>query len=224
MDMFRPAYATLLNAYVEAGEVEEAKGLVRLMDTEGLTPDTRIYNTLLKAHAKAGDVDAALGVVVDMTDGDVDVSVITYNSLIRAHFKGGDATGGHAVFEQMKSAGAAGIRPDSATFNTILAGYHAKRGDVAGAQGTLCEMDAAGIERDVYTYNALVNTYLAAGDIPGGWRLLEDMEAAGMSPSHAAYRQLFKALEKAEGAPSVARTEGRETGAGGVGYDGVKGS
>ena len=223
MEMFRPAYATLLNAYVEAEKVEDAEGLVRLMDTEGLTPDTRIYNMLLKAHAKAGDVDAALGVVVDMTDGDVDVSVITYNSLIRAHFKGGDAAGGHAVFGQMKSAGAA-VAPDRATYNTILAGYHAKRGDVAGAQGTLCEMDAAGIERDVYTYNALVNTYLAAGDIPGGWRLLEDMEASGMSPSHAAYRQLFKALEKAEGAPSVARTEGRETGAGGVGYDGVKGS
>jgi pentatricopeptide repeat protein len=86
---------------------------------------------------------------------------------------------------------AAGVSPNTVTYNALLDAY-AKARDLKACENMLLRMEAAGVRPDTVTYTALLDAYAKARDLKACENMLLRMEAAGVSPDTVTFSTLLK--------------------------------
>lgn len=72
----------MIAAYVNAGKMDAALGLLIFMQNDGLKPDEITYNTLLAGYARNGKKNEAYALLSDMTQMDMKLNNVSFNVLI----------------------------------------------------------------------------------------------------------------------------------------------
>ena len=124
-------YATLLNAYVNSGDVRGAEEILRRMNAvPGMAPNVVVYTTMLKGHMLSGDVRKAEALVyheMPSRKPPVEMDARAVNTFLRVCQRAGDAPRAWAAYRKIKAsrdagaatAGWASVVPDDATYKLV---------------------------------------------------------------------------------------------------------
>ena len=124
-------YATLLNAYVNSGDVRGAEEILRRMNAvPGMAPNVVVYTTMLKGHMLSGDVRKAEALVyheMPSRKPPVELDARAVNTFLRVCQRAGDAPRAWAAYRKIKAsrdagaatAGWASVVPDDATYKLV---------------------------------------------------------------------------------------------------------
>ena len=92
----------MIAAYVNEGKVENALGLLTLMQKDGWKPDVITYNTILSGHARNGLKTQALELLSEMVQMDLKPNVVSFNVLISGFQQSGLSSEALKVFRIMQ--------------------------------------------------------------------------------------------------------------------------
>jgi len=151
------AYSCVLDACVQVGDMQRARGLLKEMQEMG-SLDVVAYNTLLKGYCKSGDSEAAKSLLSQMDAAGVRPNDVSFNSLINATAATGNFKEAWSLVEKMESRG---VRIGNYTMSILMKVLkkarfpHSK--DVAKAFTLL---DRSGV--DVFSDEVLLNVVLDA--------------------------------------------------------------
>jgi pentatricopeptide repeat protein len=152
-----------------------------------------IYSTILKGFSLSKQPDKVVELYDEMRSKDIPCNTITYNTLLNAFARCGSMHRVPAVLHDMKNASPS-VEPDIVTFSTIVKGY-CMSGDVDKAFGLLKEMQEDGkYAPDEVMFNSLLDGCAKQHRLETALKLLEDMRAAGVSPSNYTLSILVKLL------------------------------
>merc|ERR1719379_1288735 len=89
-----------------------------------------------------------------------------------------DMQAAQEIFEQAKKQGIA----DAGVYNTMMKAYIA-HGQEEVAKDLLAELSDKGLAATRSSFHGLLNARVNARDLKGAWKLVEDMQAAGLQPN-----------------------------------------
>ena len=121
-------YASLLNAYVNSGDMRGAEEILRRMKAvPGMSPNVVVYTTMLKGHMLSGDVDKAEALINEMPKQKPPVALDAraVNTFLRVCQRAGDAPRAWEAYRKMKGSGPASapcwtsVVPDDATYKLV---------------------------------------------------------------------------------------------------------
>ena len=161
---------TVVDAYVNCGDVEKAREVLHLMTVESKTkdaywpllrPNSRTFNTILKGMAATGDVDEAIEFSkVVQSEGLWDH--VTTNTLVKAAVTAEefgiaeDILSEHtASFENGNNNARLLNHPNIEAYTELVNGY-AKAGQIDKALGIMQLMRDRGVDPNEYTYTCIV--------------------------------------------------------------------
>jgi pentatricopeptide repeat protein len=175
--------------------------------SEGVVrPDTRFYNIAISAAAESC-LDDGLIVALDIFDrmrlpttvnegGTPARDLVTYNTVINALSQFGKYEEAIALFYDMKSAG---VKPDKYSYTALVKAVVVHDGDVQeffDVQELLYDMKEQGVQADTVTYNTIIKAMCQERKIVAAKKMVNQMEAAGVSPDSNTYGLLMSALLK----------------------------
>jgi len=100
------------------------------------------------------------------------------NSMLDACIACNDMNMAQEFFDEAKTLAVA----DAAIYNTMMKGYIAN-GREAAAKSLLAELSDKGMAGSRSSYHGLLNARINARDVKGAWKLVEEMQHAGISPN-----------------------------------------
>lgn len=187
----------------------EAVDLIEEMQTDaGIIPNAITYNAAITACRKGKQAKKAVALLQEMTERGIAPNVASFSAAISALGGAGHSKGAVALFREMDRAG---VEPDVMCFTAVLSACAGgnkpasqRRNGSAGGGGTVAtgagapatntppwedalailrEMPAAGLEPNVFHFNAAVSACAAFGRWREAVGLLGEMERlAGVSP------------------------------------------
>jgi pentatricopeptide repeat protein len=173
----------IINFAVQAGRLELARGLANRLKQ----PNAQSYMSLMRACGQEGKVEQALQLLRELQQsGDVDT--VTYNCALDVCASCGNHTLAKRVLKEMKSAG----RVDAVSYNIMLKFCMANGASPRAAEEVLREMRQRGLQPNTATYNSLIGGALGAGDFGKAWRIIDQMESAGLKVDAFTLSILFK--------------------------------
>ncbi|KAL0372629.1 UNVERIFIED_CONTAM: hypothetical protein Scaly_0944500 [Sesamum calycinum] len=160
----RPDTVSYNVGFCDAGRLEDAVGLVKVMKGHGCVPNAVVYSTLLDGMCKHGSLETAL------------------------EFLGG-AMEALKVLDRMDSSG---IKPNTVTFVAILDGF-CKEGHLEEAYKLINKFSGDELQYDEL-YSMLVMSLLRAGKHKESEKTFRMMLARGMRPSGLASSRIIKRI------------------------------
>lgn len=130
----------------------------------------------IRSCGKNGDLKGAIKVFQRLA-GEVQHPMLV-NSMIQAYLESQDLNSAQAFFNEAKTSGIA----DTSVYNTMMKGYIA-HGEDAAAKGLLTELSDKGMAVSRASFHGLLNARVNARDLKAAWKLVEEMQAAGMEPN-----------------------------------------
>merc|ERR1719235_119124 len=192
-----PALSNLLmKAAVQAGRSDLSQTLF-----EQAPGDVAKHVTMIKNCGKEHNLKGAVNVFNKLKQGGVHMNSLIYNCLLDACVQCGDTNAALEYFEQMKELGFV----DVVSYNTVLKSY-LSAGKVDAAQKLLVEMTERGLPANKITYNELLNAKVQSKDRRGLWKLIEQMQAAGVAPNSVSCSILLKSLTMNSYPSDISRT------------------
>merc|ERR1719235_1142763 len=192
-----PALSNLLmKAAVQAGRSDLSQTLF-----EQAPGDVAKHVTMIKACGKENNLKGAVSVFNKLKQGGVHMNSLIYNCLLDACVQCGDTGAALESCEQMKELGFV----DVVSYNTVLKSY-LSAGKVDAAQKLLAEMSERGLPANKITYNELLNAKVQSKDRRGLWKLIEQMQAAGVKPNSVSCSILLKSLTINSYSSDISRT------------------
>merc|ERR1719353_728220 len=175
-------------------------------------PDPALSDMLMKAAVQAGrsELKEAL---FEQSPGDVAKHV----TMIKACGRENNLKGAMSVFNKLKQCGDMDAAleyfkqmkeldfVDVVSYNTVLKSY-LSAGKVDAAQKLLAEMSERGLPANKITYNELLNAKVQSKDRRGLWKLIEQMQAAGVAPNSVSCSILLKSLTMNSYPSDISRT------------------
>mmetsp|Transcript_74709 Transcript_74709/g.117794 ORF Transcript_74709/g.117794 Transcript_74709/m.117794 type:complete len:890 (+) Transcript_74709:66-2735(+) len=130
----------------------------------------------IRSCGKNGDLRGALKVFDRL--GNEQNTTLILNSMLDACVECKDLTKAIEYFQQAKANNVA----DVITFNTMMKGYIAS-GQEDAAKEVLDELSQTGLSATRTSFHGLLNARVNAKDFHGAWKLVSDMQRAGISPN-----------------------------------------
>eukprot|EP00929_Paragymnodinium_shiwhaense_P043176 TRINITY_DN2223_c0_g1_i3.p1 TRINITY_DN2223_c0_g1~~TRINITY_DN2223_c0_g1_i3.p1 ORF type:complete len:898 (+),score=285.41 TRINITY_DN2223_c0_g1_i3:166-2859(+) len=175
----------LLKFAMEAGRTDLIVHLA-----ERTAPDTHESLMLIKCCTQTKDIEKAFKIFNQMKEAGQLVDVRPYNMVLDVCASTGQVERARK-FVQAMPVGLA----DEITYNVLMKCYTGK-GDRAGAESVLKEMQRAGCKPSSTTYNCLTNMAATAGDAAAAWNIVTQMEAAGVTPDRYTIAIMMKAVSR----------------------------
>ncbi|KAH0451969.1 hypothetical protein IEQ34_019268 [Dendrobium chrysotoxum] len=164
---FRPdviCYNLLIDAYGQKYNYKRAEAVyLQLLEAQCIpTEDT--YALLIRAYCKYGLLEKADAVLAEMRERGVSPGAVAYNAYMDGLLKGrniqkaveaSQSIMALKVFNEMKTEK---CRPNICTFTALINAF-AREGLCEKAEEVFEELQEAGLEPDVYAYNALMEAY-----------------------------------------------------------------
>ncbi|KAI8826772.1 uncharacterized protein EV422DRAFT_511387 [Fimicolochytrium jonesii] len=163
------AYAAVIKAFGEAGDVEAAEEIFNSMREAGVAPTSAVVSALIHGHASQGRITSAHKYFNDLLKLRLAQTPDAWTGMIRAHAVRGNVGDATDFYRRMRSAGLEA--PSDAYAYLIKA--HAKNKDVTGANKFLYKKELVrGFTPSPAMYAAMVDAYVAVGEINLAWRVV----------------------------------------------------
>mmetsp|Transcript_20031 Transcript_20031/g.51206 ORF Transcript_20031/g.51206 Transcript_20031/m.51206 type:complete len:853 (+) Transcript_20031:145-2703(+) len=177
-------YKTLMKVYASSGLYDRACDLYDQIRADGIEPDHVMYGCLVKFAVKCGRTELSRALFEGAKGG----GVRNYMWLIRAAGQAGDAEEAISLLRRFLSSQG---QPDPIAFNCVLDACVVS-GDMVRCEEIFGEMRAEGLLSTV-AYNTMIKGYCAKGELRCARRVLDDMDATGVSPDSATFNCLLGA-------------------------------
>lgn len=182
-------FNAVINAFSEAGNVEEAMITFRKMKASGLRPITSTFNTLIKGYGIAGKPEETIELLDLMyREEKLKPNLRTCNVLVRAWCKKKKIPEAWNVVQNMV---ALGIKPDAITYNTI-ATAHAHSGETDRAEEIIQLMLDNNIQPNQRTCSIVACGYCKEGRLKEAMRFVYRMKDLGVQPNLVLFNSLIK--------------------------------
>lgn len=132
----------------------------------------------IRACGKAGDLKAALEMFYERSAKGAQSSSLILNAIIDACVQCGDVDKAAEFFSNAEA-----NTLDTITYNIMIKGRLAQ-GDEAAAARLLAVMLEKGFGVSLAPYHGLLNARVNANDRTGAWKIVGDMQAAGVEPTN----------------------------------------
>jgi pentatricopeptide repeat protein len=139
----------------------------------------------IRSCGKNGDLRGAIKVFQRL--GHQGESAVLVNSMLEACVECKDLKVAQEFFNQANKLGVA----DACIYNTMMKGLLAQ-GQEKEAKGLLAELSHKGMAATRSSFHGLLNARVNAKDMRGAWKLVEEMQAAGISPNAVSCSILMK--------------------------------
>uniref|UniRef100_A0A0D9XKL2 DYW domain-containing protein n=1 Tax=Leersia perrieri TaxID=77586 RepID=A0A0D9XKL2_9ORYZ len=164
----------LIRSYIIEGRMNEAWEAFRLMQENGLQPDTVTYNSFIAAYARAGQKEQAYKLLSDMVDIGLKPNVVSMNALISGLHHHGHHVDALEAFRymQLSNGGEAKgwallgnpIQPNGTTITSVLSLLTDLKLDRLGKE-VHCYALRSGLTSNIFVSSKLVDLYGKAGDM-----------------------------------------------------------
>ncbi|XP_017981485.1 PREDICTED: pentatricopeptide repeat-containing protein At1g19720 isoform X2 [Theobroma cacao] len=201
---------SMILAYCQKGENDEAYGLFYGMWKDGIQPCLVTWNILINSYNQLGQCDVAMGLMKEMEISRIIPDVFTWTSMISGLAQNGRRWQALCLFKEMLLAG---IKPNGVTITSAVSACASLRvlnmgreiHSIALKKGIIdnvlvgnslidmyakCgELEAARQvfdkieERDVYTWNSMVAGYCQAGYCGKAYELFMKMRESDLKPN-----------------------------------------
>ncbi|XP_057873031.2 pentatricopeptide repeat-containing protein At3g24000, mitochondrial-like [Cryptomeria japonica] len=196
------SWNTIIAAYRRYGYPHEAVALFRRMQQTGLQPDQFTFASVLPACAKMGALEQGIDIHKSIMDRGILLDIVVATALVDMYAKCGSIDRARELFDKMPQRNAyswnamiagyaqngfaekaletfnqmqiAGIKPDTATFASILPAC-AKMGALERGTYIHRSVKGSGILSDVVVATALVDMYAKCGSIDKARELFDKM-------------------------------------------------
>ncbi|EFJ32238.1 hypothetical protein SELMODRAFT_85415 [Selaginella moellendorffii] len=175
----RITFMTVLNACVNAADLENGRTIhTRIVDS-GFAADVRVATALFNMYAKCGSLGEARGVFDSMVFRDV----VSWNNMIAAYVQGRDGEGAISLCWAMQLEG---MRPDKATFTSLLNACSDPNRLVDGRQIHSWIAESR-LENDIVMVTGLITMYANCGSLNNAREIFDNI----FSNSRQHHRDLF---------------------------------
>eukprot|EP00397_Hematodinium_sp_SG-2012_P007456 GEMP01007502.1.p1 GENE.GEMP01007502.1~~GEMP01007502.1.p1 ORF type:complete len:1019 (+),score=234.19 GEMP01007502.1:105-3161(+) len=161
------AFGCLIKAAVECGRLELARKLFR----QSGNPDLLNYMSLIRAAGREKNMKKALDLLEELESSAIVVDTTCYNCVLDVCVSCGGWTEAADLFARMKRNGSV----DVISYNTWMKGL-TFRGEWSKVDEALVEMRARKLSPNSVTFNSLINSAIANGDMQNAWGFLTIME------------------------------------------------
>ncbi|EFJ16526.1 hypothetical protein SELMODRAFT_116350 [Selaginella moellendorffii] len=171
----RITFMTVLNACVNAADLENGRTIHRRIVDSGFAADVRVATALFNMYAKCGSLGEARGVFDSMVFRDV----VSWNNMIAAYVQGRDGEGAISLCWAMQLEG---MRPDKATFASLLNACSDPNRLVDGRQIHSEIFDnifsnSQQHHRDLFLWTSMITAYEQHGEYRKALELYEQMHS-----------------------------------------------
>jgi leucine-rich PPR motif-containing protein len=174
------AYTALVQAFSRAGDVAEIDRVLRMMRTDGVSPNCHTYTVAVDGLVERGNASEAERFVRDMRVAGIQPSAVTYNCLLKSCV--GAGTSSSSLLDSMDVERVASESP---------------RDRLRRAERVLREMREDGVATTVVTYNTLIDACVCAGEpTESMFTILSALVDAGHRPDVVTYTTLLKHFGK----------------------------
>ncbi|KAL6638437.1 hypothetical protein ACP70R_023932 [Stipagrostis hirtigluma subsp. patula] len=156
----RVTFNTLISGHAQCGHGERALEIFDEMQLSGLMPDCVTIASLLAACTSVGDVKKGMQVHSYLLKAGMSSDYIIEGSLLDLYVKCGDTDTALEIFNL-------GDRTNVVLWNLMLVAY-GQISDVAKSFDIFCQMQAAGIRPNQFTYPCILRTCTCSGEIELG--------------------------------------------------------
>lgn len=196
---------TLLNAFVETGDVQRARGVFMHYHSlwSQMHPSIFIYNLFIKGYARSENPLEALKLWQEMSNQGLKPDRFTYNTLIMASVRAREMGIAMELLKEMKEEGqklnSPELLPNVITYTTLLKGF-GNDGNLHGVSNIVAEMKAASTcFMDRVAYTAISDAFLAAGSTSEALKVFDELlekskDNTSLRPKAHAYLSLMRAL------------------------------
>jgi len=139
----------------------------------------------IRACAQSGDLPGAIS-IFEKQHKRATTSWL-FNSVMDACVECGDLEKAIEYFGEVSSSGLA----DVISYNTLMKGYLSK-GQIKDAEQLFADMPAKGLSPTLASFHGLLNFHATAGNRTGAWKVVEQMNAASVSPTSVTCSILLK--------------------------------
>ncbi|EMD41999.1 hypothetical protein CERSUDRAFT_79600 [Gelatoporia subvermispora B] len=195
---------SLIDGYVELGDVEKAINTWNLMISQGCNPDALTYRAMLQALFNSHrSVDAMhrfrefeqnSARLAPAEDG---VRLVVYNTVLSGLLWCKQEEEARSVLREMETRGP---KPDIISINTFLK-YYAAKGELNQLAATLDAIEPAGLKGDVFTFSIVLSALLKVRDDAAD-TVIKLMQKQGLEPNTATLSAIIDHLMKTQTAES----------------------
>ncbi|CAH8380213.1 unnamed protein product [Eruca vesicaria subsp. sativa] len=153
----------LMSVCASSQDIEGARGVLHLVQENGMMADCKLYTTLISSCAKSGKVDAMFEVFHQMANSGVEPNLHTFGALIDGCARAGQVAKAFGAYGILRSKN---VKPDRVVFNALISAC-GQSGAVDRAFDVLAEMKAEThpIDPDHITIGALMKACFNAGQV-----------------------------------------------------------
>ncbi|KAL6847416.1 hypothetical protein ACP4OV_023269 [Aristida adscensionis] len=156
----RVTFNTLISGHAQCGHGQRALEVFDEMQLSGLMPDCVTIASLLAACASAGDLQKGMQVHSYLLKAGMSSDYIIQGSLLDLYVKCGDTDTALEIFNL-------GDRTNVVLWNLMLVAY-GQINDLENSFDIFCQMQAAGIRPNQFTYPCILRTCTHSGEIELG--------------------------------------------------------
>ncbi|GLT25426.1 hypothetical protein SLA2020_005550 [Shorea laevis] len=182
-------FNTVIEAFIEPGNIEEAMRTFWKMKESGLQPTFRTYKALIKGYRIAGKPEGSLKVLDLMYQKEnVKPDLKDYNFIVKDYCNKKNMTEAWNVVHKMV---ALGMQPDAMTYNPLITAY-ARNGETDQAEQVISEIQKNNLGLNEQTCCTIISGYRKEGRMKDALRFVYRMKELGVNPNLIIFNSLIK--------------------------------
>lgn len=159
----------------------------------GFAPDEFSYGMLIKAHCEMDSAQKAMEVLNEMEEKGIEIGAVSFSTILHALYKSGKIDEAEAFWDKMVNE--KGVELDAGSYNVKLS--HVGN-EPESVKALIEEMQNAGINPDVISFNYLITSYCVNGMMDEAEKVYSElMQAEKVRPNPATFRTMVFHLCKA---------------------------
>lgn len=184
-------YNSLLNGLCKASKYNEAIETFKSVLEKGCAPNIITYNILLESLCKVKRLKEALDLIVEVESKGLKPDDVTFGTLLNGFCENGDLDGAYNFFKEVEKNYK--FSHTAAMYNIMIT-WFSKKLILIMAEKLFHEMGEKGFQPDTYTYRAMIDGFLKAGNVDSAYNFLLDGIEKGFIPSLATIGRVLNCL------------------------------
>lgn len=183
--------------------LEQIDSIFTEMESSGIQLTIRNFNCVAQglSYRKLSTISDFEWLLSRMAQANIQPNVVTFNTLMAYHVRKGNPRGASEVFEDM--ANMTNLQPDTVSYNIYLRSLAKLMKGKKGAsrmlkdfERVIDEMTSRGHDPDVITYNTIIDSFAAFGDVSRVEHWVSNMRSQGYIPDDYTNTSIIKAYAR----------------------------
>lgn len=178
----------MLDAFVQAGNIYEAKKIYHGMKAAGYFPTMHVYRIMIGLFCKGKHVKDVQAMLSDMDEAGFKPDLSVWNSMLRLYTGIEDYKKTSRVYQQIKEAG---LQPNEDTYNTLIVMYCRDRRPEEGLS-LMHEMRQVGLDPTPETYKSLISAFGTQQHTEQAENIFNELISKGYKLDRSFYHTMLK--------------------------------